>query len=307
MLPTRGVRTEGQKRVLKAQKEFISNTRVCPDVTENRDCRSAAGPRWAGRAWPLSPRQRRKPPRPRLRRKPRSRETWPARRGEAEAFRAVFKPTVAGPRPGHEMAENDKPEAAAAALQRGAEEAAVAGQQPPQQQQPPPQQQPQQQPPQREEAAAATESGGGSANGVKMCVPGRAGGAGCGGPPGPRRRERGRQAPGPLFPATRRAPPRLGPLRGWRAAIRVRRPGPRRSRVSALGAAVRGRRPSGGLGLRGAVMGSGPARCGGSRVQKCAGASMFVFAFPDVLRFVKPLGFSFFVVCLCGSAKKALW
>lgn len=175
MLPTRGVRTEGQKRVLKAQKEFISNTRVCPDVTENRDCRSAAGPRWAGRAWPLSPRQRRKPPRPRLRRKPRSRETWPARRGEAEAFRAVFKPTVAGPRPGHEMAENDKPEAAAAALQRGAEEAAVAGQQPPQQQQPPPQQQPQQQPPQREEAAAATESGGGSANGVKMCVPGRAG------------------------------------------------------------------------------------------------------------------------------------
>lgn len=209
------MRTEGQKRVLEAQKEFISNTRVCPDVTEKRDCRSAAGPRWAGRAWPLSPRQRRKPPRPRLRRKPRSRETWPARRGEAEAFRAVFKPTVAGPRPGHEMAENDKPEAAAAALQRGAEEAAVAGQQPPQQQQPPPQQQPQQQPPQREEAAAATESGGGSANGVKMCVPGRAGGAGCGGPPGPRRRERGRQAAGPAggWASLPRNPPGSSPPR----------------------------------------------------------------------------------------------
>lgn len=46
---------------------------------------------------------------------------------------------------------------------------------------------------------------------------------------------------------------------------------------------MRGWRPSGGPGLRGAEMGSGPARCGGSRVQKCAGTFIFVFAFPDVL------------------------
>lgn len=64
------VRTEGQKGVLEAHKEFTSKTHVCPDVTEKRDYGSMAGPGEAGRAWPPSPRQRRKQPqRPLPRRK----------------------------------------------------------------------------------------------------------------------------------------------------------------------------------------------------------------------------------------------
>lgn len=146
----------------------------------------------------------------------------PARRGRGAP--GPVQTAVAGPRPGHEMAETDKPEAAAAAPQRGAEEAAAASQLPPQQQQPPPKQPPQ-------EEATATESGGGSANGVKMCVRGRAGPGGRsgaartgqrGGAAGPPRPRRGDGA-GLLLPP---ASPGSSPARGWSrsGAARPERP-----------------------------------------------------------------------------------
>lgn len=146
---------------------------------------------------------------PSSRRQPCSRETRPGRRGEAEALRALLEGAAAGPRPGREMAESDRAEAAVAAPLRGAEEAAAAASQPPLQQQqqqqqslppPPPPQQPQQPPRAEEAAATATESGGGSANGVKMCVAGGGGPAraAAGGTRGGR--EGWRQAAGPLLP-----------------------------------------------------------------------------------------------------------